>query len=181
MEEKNENSIKRIVLIGPESTGKTQLASELASKFNTVFIPEYARNYIEQLDRNYTYNDVELIARKQVDLEKEYKRTANGVLFYDTFLIITKVWFEVVFKKVPNWIDKKIQESNIDLFLLCSTDIPWVKDNVRENGGEMRKQLFCKYQKELERYGFNYKIVDGVGEKRYKNALKIVKDFLNNK
>ncbi|MBI9053479.1 MAG: ATP-binding protein [Bacteroidales bacterium] len=179
--EKETKNIKRIVLIGPESTGKTELASQLASEFNTVVIPEYARNYIEQLGREYTYTDVELIAKKQIELERQFEEKANGVLFYDTFLIITKVWFQVVFKKTPDWIDEKIKESNIDLFLLCNTDIPWIKDKVRENGGEMREQLFDIYRNELENYGFNYKVIAGKGTLRFDNALKIVKDFLNDK
>jgi len=181
MEEKNDNCITRIVLIGPESTGKTELASYLANEFNTVFIPEYARDYIEQLDRKYTYTDVELIAKRQIELECQLEKNANGLLFYDTFLIITKIWFSIVFKKVPEWIENRIKESKIDLFLLCNTDLPWIEDNVRENGGEMREQLFEIYKNELDKYGFKHEVVVGKGIDRYNNALKIVKNFLNDK
>jgi len=181
MEKKNGMSLKRIVLIGPESTGKTELASMLAKEFNTIYIPEYAREYIEHLNRKYTYNDVEYIAKKQIEFENEYQYKANKMLFYDTFLIITKIWFQLVYNKVPDWIEGKIKESKIDLFLLCNTDLPWVEDSVRENGGEKREQLFDIYKRELEYYNFDYKIITGVEDKRNLNALRIVKDYLNGK
>lgn len=178
MEKRTEKSIKRIVIIGPESTGKTELAEYLANKYNTNFVPEYARDYIENLGRPYNYADVEDIALKQVEQDEVYSNKTNGILFYDTFLIITKVWFQVVYRKMPFWIDKRIKSSKIDLFLLCNTDLPWIKDNVRENGGKMREKLFSLYKDELDNYGFNYEIVKGTGEERFTNALDIVNKFL---
>lgn len=176
-----EKEIKRIVLIGTESTGKTELSEFLSDKYNTVSVPEYAREYIENLKRPYIYDDVEHIADKQIELENEYYQKANKILFYDTYLIITKIWFKLVFNKVPDWIDEKIKDSNIDLFLLCNNDIPWIPDPVRENGGAMREQLFEIYKEELNRLGFNYKIVRGKGDDRFNNALKHVNEFLNQK
>ena len=177
MEKRTQKDIKKIVLIGPESTGKTELAKYLATYFRTIWVPEYARNYIEKLNRPYTFHDVDHIAKKQIELENEYLLKASQWLFYDTFLIITKIWFEVVYQKVPGWLDQKIKESTIDLFLLCNTDIPWVPDSVRENGGEMREELFAMYKYELERYHFPYKIIGGEGEKRKKNAVSAVKNY----
>lgn len=179
MEKGTEKNIKRIVLIGAESTGKTELAAFLAKQYKTVFVPEYAREYIEQLDRDYTYDDVEHIAKKQIELEEQYFSKANKVLFYDTFLIITKIWFQIVFNKTPNWIDNKLKNCNIDLFLLCNNDLPWVPDTVRENGGKMRDQLFHMYEQELIKYGFSYVIIEGKDNSRYTKALNIVNDFLN--
>jgi len=178
MEKRTEQTIKRVVLIGPESTGKTELAEYLSKKFRTTFVPEYARSYVENLIRPYSYSDVEHIALKQLELEKEYEKDANNILFYDTFLIITKVWFDVVYNKRPFWIDKHIKNSKINLYLLCNTDLPWIDDPVRENGGKMREKLFDIYQKELDNYNFNYEIVTGVGEERYHNAFEIVNKFL---
>jgi NadR type nicotinamide-nucleotide adenylyltransferase len=179
MEKGSKENIKRIVLIGAESTGKTELADYLANAFNTVFVPEYAREYIENLDRNYTYDDVEYIAKKQVELEEKYFAKANGVLFYDTYLIITKIWFQIAFDEIPKWIENKLQNCNIDLFLLCNNDLPWIPDPVRENGGKMRDQLFHMYEQELIKYGFNYRIIDGEDHARYTKALNIVNDYLN--
>lgn len=178
MEKGIKKNIKRIVLIGAESTGKTEQAELLSRHFKTVFVPEYAREYIEALDVAYTYDDVEKIAKKQVELEDEYSKIANKILFYDTYLIITKVWFKLVYNKIPNWINRKIENNNIDLFLLCSNDIPWITDSVRENGGEMRDKLFDIYKEELSLYKCNYKIVKGTGENRFNNAIKLVNEFL---
>ncbi len=181
MEKSYQKAIKRIVLIGAESTGKTELSEYLAKQFNTVVVPEYAREYIENLDRDYTYKDIERIALKQLALEDEYLQIANDVLFYDTYLIITKIWFRIVFKKVPEWINQRIKNSSIDLFLLCNNDIPWIPDSVRENGGEMRDKLFKIYQQELVNYGFNYKVISGEGDERFNKALEIVSKIIRKK
>lgn len=167
-------SIKQIVIIGPESTGKTTLVRQLAEHFKTVWIPEYAREYVEKLDRPYNYEDVEEIAKKQYSIEGEYLASANQFLFIDTDLIITKIWFEVVFGKMPDWLAPAIEEKRPDLYLLCATDLPWQYDPVRENGGEMRDLLFEKYKKELENLAFPYKIVDGVGGDRLQKAIQFV-------
>ena len=181
MEKGVKKRIKRIVLIGAESTGKTELSEFLSERFNTVVVPEYAREYIEKLKSPYIYDDVEHIANKQIELENEFYQQANKVLFYDTYLIITKIWFKLVFNKIPDWIDKKIKDSNIDLFLLCNNDIPWIPDPIRENGGEMRDKLFEIYKEELNKYRFNYKIVKGSGDDRFSYAFKLVKEFLDQK
>lgn len=181
MEKETKMKVKKIVLIGPESTGKTDLSKKLAAEFNTCYVHEYAREYIENLNRKYTYSDIEHIAKQQIAFENKMLQKANKILFYDTYLIITKVWFQVVYKQVPDWIESKIKQSKIDLFLLCNTDLPWEADPVRENGGEMRDKLFQIYKEELERYGFNYEIVSGIGSKREHNAITIIKEFLNKK
>lgn len=179
MEKTTKTGVKRIVLIGAESTGKTELSEYLSQKFNTVWVPEYAREYIENLKRPYYYDDVEYIANKQIELENTYCQKANKILFYDTYLIITKIWFKLVFNKIPDWIDEKIKNSKIDLFLLCNNDIPWVFDPVRENGGKMRNKLFEIYENELNQYKFNYKIIDGIGDERFRNAYNHVNKFLD--
>ena len=169
-------SIKKIVLIGSESTGKTELAEHLAKLYNTVNIPEYARVYIESLNRTYNYQDVEKIAMKQVEQEKIFSKNANKILFYDTYLIITKIWFHHVFHHVPNWIDMHLKNADIDLFLLCNNDIEWKYDPSRENP-DLREYLFEKYKSELKNYKFNYRIVKGRGEKRFENAERYVKEL----
>lgn len=178
MEKRFEKKIKKIVIIGPESTGKTELAMFLAAKFDTVYVPEYARKYVEKLNHPYTYKDIEIIAKKQIELDNEYSAKANKILFFDTYLIITKIWFKVVYNKIPNWLDNAIINSNIDFFLLCNTEIPWIPDKVRENGGEMREKLFGMYENEIRQYGFKYGIVKGTGEYRFDNALEQVKNYI---
>jgi NadR type nicotinamide-nucleotide adenylyltransferase len=167
------NKLNRIVITGPESTGKTELARALAGKLETVWIPEYARYYVENLNRPYNYDDVVQIARYQVAQESEYGlKMGNGVLIFDTWLIITKVWFDLVFGKCPDWVIDHIRSSKIDLFLVCDTDLPWIADPVRENGGEKREQLIQLYCKEIKSFGFRFEIVNGIGPLRTENAIK---------
>ena len=170
-------SPKIVVITGAESTGKSTLTEALARYFNVPFIPEIAREYVENLDSKYTFNDVENIARKQVEQLKELKKTNHPFIFVDTWLIITKIWFEVVFKKTPDWFNKEITQTKIDLFLICDTDLPWVADNVRENGGKQRNVLQKSYIENISKSNFKYKIVRGNGVNRFNNALSCL-DYL---
>jgi NadR type nicotinamide-nucleotide adenylyltransferase len=167
----------KIVITGAESTGKSTLAEGLAKHFNGKVIPELARGYIENLDRNYTYEDLEVIAKMQIEAEND--AASESLVFFDTWLIITKVWFDFVYGSHPEWLNQAISNSNIDLFLLCDTDIPWIADPVRENGGENREILQNTYKKEMAQYGFRYSLIKGEGEERIVNALKIIEAFLN--
>ena len=167
--------IKRVVITGPESTGKTELAHALAEKFGTIWIPEYARHYVETLGREYNYDDVEKIAKYQIAQESEYtSKITHGILILDTWLIITKVWFDVVYGKCPAWLPDHIGSSEIDLFLVCATDLQWIADPVRENGGEKREELFQRYIHEIQEFGFKYEIVSGLGPARLDCALKLL-------
>ena len=164
----------RIVITGPECTGKTTLSSRLAEYFNTIYIPEYARDFVEGLQRQYNYDDVLAIAGKQ----REQAVTSYGdhkVIFFDTWLIITKVWFEVVFGQYPKWIDNELNNGYVDLWLVCATDIPWIKDSVRENGGEMREKLYDMYLSGIKKIKGKYAIISGTGDQRFLTALKAIK------
>ncbi len=166
----------RIVITGPESTGKTALAQKLAEAYNTVWMPEFARTYVEKLGRSYDYDDVVVIARHQIEQEEQLALQGDvEILFLDTWLILTKVWFDLVFKKCPNWLIDKIKSSKVDLFLVCSTDIEWVADSVRENGGARREELLRIYCQEIESFGFKYELVNGFGNSRLANALIALK------
>lgn len=174
----NKRSMVKIVLTGAESTGKSVLSQHLAKHYNALVIPELARTYIENLNRHYTYKDVEEIARLQI--EKEQGINSNeSMVFFDTWLIITKVWLDFVFGKSPDWLKHHILASKIDLFLVCDIDIPWEPDPVRENGGETRKLLQQIYINELRSFGFTYEIVSGKGIGRTQNAINIVDRFLS--
>ena len=160
------------MITGPESTGKTTLSEDLAMKTGGLLVPEYARSFIEKLNRPYGYQDVEYIAREQIKLRNEYSSNTSDWIIFDTDLIITKVWFEEVYGNVPGWLESEIQKNKVDLYLLCSTEPSWVQDSVRENGGERRLYLFKRYEEELKRYNFPFYIVRGLGEQRFRNALK---------
>ena len=166
----------RIAVTGPESTGKTTLALQLAELYNGQYIPEFAREYVEKLPRHYTYDDVEAIAKIQVDQYLTTRSTSGQLFFFDTWLIITKVWFNWVFGRTPGWLDDQIYGCPIDLFLLCLPDLPWEPDPVRENGGENRLKLLDQYRNELHHYGFNFVEIGGIGEVRLQSAI----DAMNN-
>jgi NadR type nicotinamide-nucleotide adenylyltransferase len=172
------NKLRNIVITGPECTGKSTLAIDLARRYNTEYIPEYARIYIENLNRPYNYGDLELIAQRQINDFKEYQKKANRILFLDTYLIITKVWFDVVYNRCPAWIIQELQQHEIDLFLVCDTDIPWIPDNVRENGGEMREKLKSIYISEIEKFGYKYHLISGSGNQRLASAIDIIDNFV---
>lgn len=169
------NSTSKIIVItGAESTGKSTLSEALAKYFDVPYIPEYARDYILNLKEEYTYLDVELIARKQSEQLKESLKLNEPIIILDTWLLITKIWFEVVFKSIPDWIENEIKNTHIDMFLICDTDLPWVADDVRENGGENRNLLHKKYIEEIEKYNYKYQIINGDGATRVRNAIQAI-------
>jgi len=172
------NRYPRIVITGPESTGKTALAEELACHFQGLLVPEYARTYVEQLNRSYTYRDVEKIARHQIRSRNRITREYTDWIFFDTDLIITRVWFLEVYKRCPHWLDRNLHLRVMDLYLLCNNEIPWKADGVRENGGDRRAYLFERYREELESFGFRYAIIEGTNAKRYESALYGLNNFL---
>ncbi len=173
---KEQTNYKRVVLTGPESTGKTTLAQQLAAYYQTIWIPEFARQYAKEINNEFTYADVLNVARFQLVQEIEVEEKVNKILFFDTSLIITKVWLDVVFKKVPQWLEEQILHEEADLYLLCAPDIEWVFDPLRVNGGKKRVKLFERYLNELENYGFNYRIITGSGEKRLNNCISYIQN-----
>lgn len=167
---------RRILVTGPESTGKTELVEHLSRHYEGIAVPEYARDYISALPGPYGYSDVEHIARHQLD---DYKRERDqpGWIFFDTWLIVTRVWLEVVFGSVPPWIDEELGNASFGLVLLCDTSLPWVPDPVRENGGPMREKLLGMYRNELDRLGYNWELVTGTGARRTENAIALIENY----
>ncbi len=166
-----------IVVTGAESTGKSVLTRQLGELYQAPFYEEYARVYLENRPDHYTFNDINHIAMVQAMQMETAKYREAEFLFFDTWLIITKVWFEVVYGSVPAWIHRIISGAVIDLFLVCDTDLPWEPDPLRENGGEMREKLSAIYKTNLEAYGFRYGTVSGQGDVRLENALQIIRQI----
>ncbi len=175
--ESGKSQYSYIVITGAESTGKTELAKDLADELQCIWVPEFSREYVEKLDHPYTYSDVEHIARKQMNDFQTIPQNSDKLVIFDTGLIITKVWFDVVFNKCPLWFEKAIPEMPKVLHLLCDTDLPWVPDKVRENGGEMRVKLSQRYQDEMNKYQIPYRIVSGIDRDRLLNALQYLNCF----
>lgn len=176
----------KIAIIGPESTGKSTLAEKLAQHFNTDFIPEYSRTYLENFEGRYSENDVVEIAKGQHKLILEKKKESPDILIADTEIIVCKIWCEYVFKHSNETIDNILKEQNFDLYLLCDIDLPWVYDPLRENPNlEERKELFEIYRNTLEQMNVGtrhatpipFEIVRGNNEERVENAINIIMKY----
>jgi nicotinamide riboside kinase len=167
----------RIAVTGPESTGKSELTKALADHFGCPFVPEFAREYVEKLHRPYAREDVEIIARKQIEFENEYLQNNQfPYVIFDTELIITKVWFQYCYGEVPEFVQKQLESGFFDLYLLCEPDLPWIPDPVREHGDD-REYFFELYRSEIVQLGKPYQLISGIGEERTDNAIKAVEAF----
>ena len=142
----------RIGIIGPESTGKTTLARDIAQRYQGTYVPEYAREYVERKGTTeVTYDELCEIARHQID---ELASQQDGLYIFDTELLITKVWFDYSFGRWPEWLDEAIKAYPMDLYVLLYPDIPWVPDKARNNGSdEIRLELFERYKREVDALG----------------------------
>jgi NadR type nicotinamide-nucleotide adenylyltransferase len=168
--------MKRIAITGPESTGKSTLAQHLAGHFNALWVPEFARQYIGNLNQPYTLQDLENIAKGQLDLQQKTEHQNPEIYFADTELLVLKIWSENAFGVCPTWILEALQNQQFDLYLLMNVDLPWEPDPQREHP-HLRQHFFDLYQAELERYNFSYQIISGTDQERYQAAVKAVSGF----
>lgn len=169
----------KIVLIGPESTGKSTLANQLAEHYNTVPSEEFAREYIDKLERKYVESDLLKIAKGQIDEEEMKLAKAKNILICDTDLIVIQIWAEVKYGCCDEWILEEIAVRDYDLYLLCGTDVPWEFDFQREHP-EFRNELYQIYLKKLNQY--NKKYIEIIGNKivRLEKAIRSIDElFLN--
>lgn len=166
----------KIAITGPESTGKTTLAQQLASTYEMPYLPEYAREYIGALDRPYTYKDVIAIGREQLNREDQLAGEGHSRIFLDTDLLVIKIWLQDKFQLVPEWITQAINPKRYDLFLLMYPDLPWQADAQREDA-ERLNALFSIYEKALKDYNLAYAVIRGKGEGRLQNAIKALANF----
>ncbi len=178
--------VKKIVIIGPESTGKSTLSTALASHYNTCCVKEYAREYLLKNGTDYTFENLYDIAQGQLlgeeaGLEASIKGNKE-MLFIDTDMYVMKVWSEFVFNKCDNRILKEITTRKYDLYLLCGTDLPWTKDELREYPDiSTREKLFHYYKEEMTGQATPWKIITGIGVERTKNAIAAVDGLLEKK
>ncbi|MDB5230484.1 MAG: ribosylnicotinamide kinase [Chitinophagaceae bacterium] len=173
--------IKRVVIIGPESTGKSTLCKELALHYGTAWCPEYARAYLEENGMNYTYADLLKIAEGQLILEESIAEGVTSDLYFiDTNMYVMKVWCEYVFNNCHPFILEQIAERKYDLYLLCNIDLPWSYDKLREYPEEgPRQELYAIYKELLQNQQVAWNEISGTGEERLMTAIKIVDRFNN--
>jgi NadR type nicotinamide-nucleotide adenylyltransferase len=174
--------LKKIVIIGPESTGKSTLSEQLANYYHTNWCPEYAREYLTINGAAYTYKDLLEIAKGQIRLEEKYTQMVTGnpsLLFIDTDMYVMKVWCEFVYGKCHEYILQQIAERKYDLYLLCSTDLPWTPDKLREYPDiEQRKKLYKIYKDLLTNQPVPWIEISGNYEARLKKAIESVDSLL---
>lgn len=168
--------LKKVIITGPESTGKSTLSKALAKHYNTVWVPEYARKYINTLNRPYNKNDLLKIMTGQLITENQMVKEAKNILFCDTSLLVIKVWYEHKFGELPPILIEKLKKFSCDHFLLPNIDLPWVFDPQRENP-DQRAFFFNIYRRELEQMETDFTIISGTGDKRIKSAIRAI-DYL---
>ncbi|NEN23029.1 ATP-binding protein [Cryomorpha ignava] len=172
-------SILKIAITGPESSGKSALSKSLAAYYSTSYAPEYARTFLEKTGGEYDFNDLILIAKGQVANEKKALAKAEKVCFFDTDMLVLKVWAEFRFGKVPEFIETAFQRKRYDHYLLCKPDLTWEADAFRESPNQAERDLLFKiYVEELEKIGATYHIISGLGEERLKSGVEYLKRYI---
>lgn len=189
--------MKKIVIIGPESTGKSTLCKQLADHYQTLWVPEYAREYLTANGMNYTYEDLLIIAKGQIALEEEYAGkiidgssdsrlpssdsrllTPYSLLFIDTDMYVMKVWCEFVFNKCHQWIIDQIVDRKYDLYLLCNIDLPWSRDELREYPDIVtRSTLYRMYKDILINQSTPWAEISGDNDERLGQAISAIERF----
>lgn len=179
--------LKKIVIIGPESTGKSTLCEQLAQHYNTMWCPEFAREYLLTNGTDYSYDDLLSIAKGQLTIEDEFTGMMNSSysppdsrrdtarhspLFIDTDMYVIKVWCEFVFGKCHRFVLDQIVERKYDLYLLCNADLPWVKDELREYPDLVRRQkLYNIYEDIMINQSVSWIDISGAYEERLAKAV----------
>ncbi|MEH0155447.1 AAA family ATPase [Limibacter armeniacum] len=180
--------VKKVVLYGAESSGKTTLSKQLARHYNTVWNPEFSRGYLEAKYRNsflYKQGDPVVgqedkvpIALGQMATEDEMLEKANKVVFYDTNIVMTKVYYDYYLKDKCEWLEQELQQRKYDLYLLLTPDIPWEADEMRDSP-EVRQEIFGWFVKELEQRGISYVEISGENAaERFRLAQEAVEQHI---
>ncbi len=173
---------KRVVVTGPESTGKTTLVAELAARFGARAVPEYVRVYLEGLPPREPpslvfYEEVETIARGQIAAEDEAAQAGGVLIICDTDLLSTRIYSDHYFGRCPEWIARAARTRRYDLHLLLDVDLPWAPDPMRDRP-QGRREMLQAFEAELAAAGRRVVRVSGVGRVRFSMAEAAVVELL---
>jgi len=174
----NKKNIIKIAVTGPESTGKSTISKALAEHYQTSWAPEFAREYINTLNRPYEYEDLHIIALGQLELENKLSKYTNRFLFCDTDFLVLKIWSEHRFSKTHPFILEKYQKMNYDFTLLMNVDLPWKNDSQREHP-DKGQYFFDLYLKKLKESNARFRIISGNAEERINNAISFIDEVFN--
>ena len=172
MEKEIFRNTKKIVITGPESSGKTTLFTDLKSLNGYNFVSEYSRKYIQHINRPYNYNDILEIAKYHVSNQISISRKGLPIIF-DTDLLTLLIWCEYKYKKCHPFILDQLINHPPDLYLICDPNIPWEFDVQRENPND-RKELFNIHLKKIRELGVEFEIIEGDNSIRISQAKKIL-------
>lgn len=178
-------NIVKVVLFGSESTGKTTLSKQLARYYNTVWVPEFAREYLQNKWNNERktceHSDLMPIARGQMKLENELALKADKVLICDTDLLETKVYSEEYYGGYVNPdLDKAAITNTYDLYLLTYIDTPWEEDDLRDRP-ELRLEMFNAFENALKKYNRPYILLKGNKKVRFRKAINVINKIIEGK
>jgi NadR type nicotinamide-nucleotide adenylyltransferase len=166
-----------VTVTGSECTGKTTLARNLADRFGTVWVPEFARRYLDEKEAAtglpLDAGDVEPIARGQLAAEDGGLAAAGGLIILDTDLVSTTVYARHYYGACPAWIEEAARDRRADLYLLCDIDVPWVPDPARDRP-HMREHMHALFVEALEALGARYATIRGGWDERFANAVAAV-------
>ncbi|MEQ9263246.1 MAG: AAA family ATPase [Owenweeksia sp.] len=171
------DGVVKIVITGPESSGKSWLSQRLAQKHNTPWAAEHARTYLEKHGPEYDFSTLRKIARGHKEHQQQIIEQARDLVFLDTDLINFKIWSRVVFQKEDPWINEQSRQEADHRYLILFPDLPWEKDSLREHPGQ-RQYLFNCHLEEVAQSKRPYRIIKGQGEDRFDHALEALNQLL---
>jgi NadR type nicotinamide-nucleotide adenylyltransferase len=175
---KNPNpEIKKIAIVGPESTGKSTMSAFLAKHYQTIWVPEFARGYCEKLTEQPTWQDEINMFYGQLALEDELLPEANKILICDTTFITVKIWSDQMFGRSPQEVLDELPKHPYDLYLLLNIDLPWEEDPLRDFP-DMREHFMDVWYKELQALNARYVVISGTGTERYNSAVAVIDEFV---
>jgi NadR type nicotinamide-nucleotide adenylyltransferase len=170
--------VKKIAVIGGESTGKSTLCLQLAKHFHTSWVKEYAREYLEKLKRKYNYDDLLQIAKGQIVAEDKQINHAQKFLFCDTNLLVIQVWSAHKYKQVHEEILREIPNRKYDAYLITAPDFPWQQDPLREHPEmEMRLHFYELYKNMVKPLRVPFCNITGTENERLQLAISFLENL----